>query len=92
MDNRKFDEAIAVFMNTRMNHLGEEESSELQEAALSYKECAKRLLHTLNSEQTILWNDIESAYSLLDGETMSFYYKAGFADAINFILNLNLKS
>ena len=88
MNTDKFDEAIDDFINTRINHFGEEESAELQKAVQAYKRCADKLFYTLNAEQASLWNNIESAYSLVDGETMSFFYKAGFADALSFIYKM----
>lgn len=88
MNIDKFDEAAQDFINARINHFGEEESAELQKAVQAYKRCADKLLYTLNAEQASLWNHIESANSLVDGETMNFYYRAGFSDALNFIFKM----
>ncbi len=88
MENNKFNEAVEDFIDTRINHFGEEETDGLQEAAKSYKKYVEKLFITLNPEQVRLWNDIESAQSLLSGEMMSFYYKAGFADALDFIYKM----
>ena len=43
------------------------------------------VVNTLNSEQRLIYNTCEDAYLLLDGETINFYYRAGFSDAIRFL-------
>lgn len=88
LDNEKLGEAVEEFIGLRINQYGSDEPAVLQEIAEVYKESVDRLLPTLNLEQLRLWNKIESAQSLLDGETMNYYYRAGFADALSFIFKM----
>jgi len=86
--DKKFNEALEEFINQRINDLGEEESDELSQAAVTIKVFEEKLTATLRPEQIKLWNEYETAYSLLDGETVNFYYRAGFADALSFIFKM----
>jgi hypothetical protein len=88
LDNDTLSEAVEEFISSRINEYGSDVPAVLQETAQTYKECADRLLPTLSPEQEGLWNKIDSAQSLLDGETMNYYYRAGFADALSFIFKM----
>lgn len=88
LDNDRFNEAVEEFISLRINQYGSDEPAVLQETAQCYKECSDRLQPTLSPEQQRLWNKIETAQSLLDGETMNYYYRAGFADALSFIFKM----
>jgi hypothetical protein len=46
----------------------------------------ERLRETLTEEQKLLLRDCENAYRVAEGETEQFYYRAGFSDAIKFLL------
>ncbi len=88
LDNDKFNEATEEFINLRINQYGSDEPAVLQETAQAYKKCVDKLLPTLSPEQEKIWNKIETAQSLLDGETMNYYYRAGFTDALSFIFKI----
>ena len=70
----------------RINYHGENESKGLARAANEFITAADCLKETLSKEQTALFFEAESKFSDLDGEQMRFYYEAGFADAIRFIM------
>jgi hypothetical protein len=92
LDNDTLSEAVEEFISSRINQNGSDEPAVLQETAQAYKETVDRLLPTLSPEQLRLWNKIESAQSLLDGETMNYYYRAGFADALSLIFRMGGKN
>ena len=78
--------AIAEFVTTRVNHHGENEPENISKAAAKLCGYAGRLQETLTHEQGFLFMDCEDAYAEVDGETMRYYYKAGFGDAIGFLM------
>lgn len=79
-------EAIDVFILERINDCGSRENPTLQDAYASFADVAKRLKETLLSEQQSLFTGCENAFALVDGETMNCYYRAGFSDAVLFLL------
>ena len=70
----------------RINYHGANESKGLIHAAVAFKAIVDCLKETPTVEQTSLFLEAESKFSDLDGEQMRFYYEAGFADAIRFIM------
>jgi len=78
--------AAMELVTERINYHGANESKGLLHAADVFKAVADRLKETLTEEQISLFMDCETFYSDLDGEQMRFYYEAGFADAIKFIM------
>lgn len=46
----------------------------------------KRQWQSLRNQRKSLYRECENAYALVDGETMQCYYRAGFADAVLFLL------
>ena len=46
----------------------------------------RNLKRSLSDQQEILYRECENAYALVDGETMQCYYRAGFADAVLFLM------
>ena len=79
-------EAIDQLVLERINDRGSRANPALQDAYDHFAKAAKRLKATLTSEQRSLFIDCENAYSLVDGETMNCYYRAGFSDAVTFLL------
>lgn len=79
------EKAIDDFIVSRINYHGSNESECLKEAYLSFSDAVQKLRNTLTPEQEILFRKCENAYCVLDGETINFYYQAGFSDAICFL-------
>ena len=46
----------------------------------------EKLKLSLSDQQKTLYRECENAYALVDGETMQCYYRAGFADAVVFLI------
>lgn len=80
-------EAIEHLVLERINGYGANESAAVQAAYRQFDEAATRLKATLTPEQRNLFIDCENAISEVDGETMNFYYRAGFADAVTLMNN-----
>ena len=85
MDRNNLHDVLEELILERINahHLNEPEA-----VSAAYSQFAARseaLRNTLNGEQKLIYNNCEDAYLLLDGETINFYYRAGFSDAIRFI-------
>jgi len=79
------EKSIDDFIVSRINYHGSNESECLKEAYLSFSDTVQKLRDTLTPEQEILFRKCENAYDVLDGETINFYYQAGFSDAICFL-------
>ena len=79
------EKAIDDFIVSRINYHGSNESEYLKEAYLSFSDAVQTLRDTLTPEQEVLFRKCENAYGVLDGETINFYYHAGFSDAICFL-------
>ena len=75
------EELILERINT--HHLTEPES--VADAYSQFAASTETLRNTLNIEQKLIYNTCEDAYLLLEGETINFYYRAGFSDAIRFL-------
>lgn len=81
------EKAIEDFVVSRINYHGSNESECLKDAYLNFRNEVQKLRDTLTPEQEILFRKCENAYGILDGETINFYYQAGFSDAICFLKN-----
>lgn len=79
------EKAIEDFVVSRINYHGSNENECLKEAYLNFRNEVQKLRDTLTPEQEILFKKCENAYGVLDGETINFYYQAGFSDAICFL-------
>lgn len=79
-------EAIDTFILERINNCGSRTNPALRDAYTSYADKVKKLKETLSSEQQSLFIDCENPFALVDGETMNCYYRAGFSDAVLFLL------
>ena len=75
------------FITERVNYHGQNEPDAVYEAYMDLHTKAERLRDTLNNEQAILLRKCEDVYRFDDGETMRFYYTAGFGDAIRFLMD-----
>lgn len=86
MPNKKMDEAVEEFILRRINDWGSGESQGLQAAIEQWRLNTEKLKMSLSDQQKTLYRECENAYALVDGETMQCYYRAGFADAVVFLI------
>ncbi len=84
MQDAKMHEAMEQFILQRLNDHGSNESPVLTDAYAQFEETAHALLATLNDSQRKRYQGCVDAYSLVDGEALQFYYRAGFSDAVLF--------
>ena len=75
------------FINQRVSYYAKNETEAVNGAFMELRACADRLREALNEEQERLLRFCENAYHIADGESCRFYYKAGFDDAIRFLMN-----
>ena len=85
--DENFGKVSEEFITQRVNWHGSHESEAVNGAYMELRSRAERLRETLTEEQRLLLRDCENAYRVADGETERFYYKAGFSDAIRFLLH-----
>ena len=83
----KLKSAIEQFILQRVNDCGAKGSESLQGAYQHFMSCAKELKSTLTPEQKKLFLNLENAYIIVDGETQQCYYRAGFSDAVMFLMS-----
>ena len=86
MLNKEMRTAVEEFILQRINTCGAHESPGLQTAREQFKLCIEKLNQTLSDQQNSLYRECENTYALVDGEAMQCYYRAGFADAVVFLL------
>lgn len=86
MSDKEMRTAVEDFILQRINTCGFHESTGLQEASEQFKRCTEKLSRSLSNQQGTLYRECENAYALVDGETMQCYYRAGFADAVVFLM------
>ena len=77
--------AIEEFIIRRIDDHNAAEPEVLQDAFQRFNGCVEALRAVLPQELSRLFRQCEDAYSLLDGETINAYYRAGFSDAIAFL-------
>ena len=77
----------AEFITERVNFHGRQESGNIGEAAEKLCAAVGNLRQTLTDEQVLMLMDCENFFAEVDGETMRYYFKAGFGDAIRFLLD-----
>lgn len=86
MPNKKMDEAVEEFILRRINDWGSDEPQGLQATIEQWRLNTAKLKLSLSDQQKTLYRECENAYALVDGETMQCYYRAGFADAVLFLM------
>ncbi|MEG1385570.1 MAG: hypothetical protein RSD08_09750 [Oscillospiraceae bacterium] len=86
MNDETMNEAMAEFINRRINWQGSHESQLMQDALAVFIESANMLEKTLDDKQKKLFRMCEDAYASVEGEAMNSYYRAGFSDAVTFVL------
>jgi len=80
------------FITQRLGWHGQNETDAVNGAYMELRALVERLSKTLAEEQRLLLRDCKNAYRVSTGETERFYYKAGFGDAINFLLHFGEES
>ena len=80
------------FITQRLSWHGQNETEAVNGAYMELRALVERLSETLTEEQQLLLRDCENAYRVSIGETERFFYKAGFSDAINFLLHFGEES
>jgi len=84
--DRSLYKATEDFISRRINDHGLNEKDAVTDAYQAFRDAAKRLRETLDARQDDLFKVCEDAYGFIDGETSYYYYKAGFGDALRFLL------
>lgn len=79
MQEERLKKAIDEFILQRINDCGFENNTKLETEYENFN----KVLEILTEEEA---NKIENAYSKVLGETMDCYYRAGFYDAIKFLM------
>jgi len=74
------------FITSRVNYYGKNETKAVSGSFMGLCDCAERLKATLTAEQISLFHAMENAYRLENGESIRFYWKSGFADALQFLM------
>lgn len=85
MMDEAMSKAIEDFIIRRIDDHNAAEPETLQEAFQKFNGCVEALRAALPEELNRLLRRCEDTYSLLDGETINTYYRAGFSDAIAFL-------
>jgi hypothetical protein len=86
MDNNMYT-VTAELITERVNHHGAREPGIIGDAVTKMCGSVEQLRETLNEGQILILRDAENHYADVDGETMRYYYKAGFGDALRFLLD-----
>ena len=86
MNGETMKTAIDAFILERINDCGSKSNESLSDAIEQLSVCTAKLRNVLSDEQRALLTACKNAYSVVDGETMNCYYRAGFADAVLFLL------
>lgn len=86
MQNESFEKAVESFMEQRIANCGMRGSNSLKEAYQQFEQALRTLKSMLTPEQANAFVRLENAYSQVDGETTNCYYRAGFSDAVQFLL------
>ena len=92
MTDEELKKAIDEFVQKRINSCSVHESEAVEEAYDNLYESVESLRDSLSPEQEELLTDCENAYSVMEGEIMNCYYRAGFSDAVKFLLSWGNKT
>ena len=87
--DKDFNKAKSEFITQRINSHSGNEPENVNGAYMELRSLVDRLRETLSEEQKIILRGVEDAYHVADGETERYYYKAGFNDAIRFLLHFD---
>ncbi len=84
--DEKLMRAISGFITQRVNDLGADAPETVTDAITQAEDCMERLAAVLSPAQTLLLRELEDALGLQVGEETRYYYRAGFYDAVRFLL------
>lgn len=84
--DEKLQAAMDNFLQQRMTDCAMRDNESLQNAYQHFEHCLDDLKAALSPEQAAALVALENAFSLVDGETQNCYYRAGFSDAVVFLL------
>ena len=84
--DEKLMRAISEFVTQRVNDLGADAPETITDAITRVEGCMEMLAAVLSSEQSALLRELEGALGLQVGEETRYYYRAGFNDAVRFLL------
>ncbi len=84
--DEKLQAAMDNFLQQRMTDCAMRDNEGLQSAYQHFESCLGVLKESLSPEQAAALVALENAFSLVDGETQNCYYRAGFSDAVVFLL------
>ena len=87
--DESLNDAVEEFIQRRVLDCGKAEHNELQSGYARLESLREQLEETLSAEQKKLFIKLLNEYSISDGETMQVYYRAGFADAMQFVFGWN---
>ena len=84
--DRSLQKALDDFILERVNSCSVNESKAVGEAYDALYESTERLRDKITPGQEKLLTACDNAFSLYEGEIMNCYYRAGFSDAVVFLL------
>ena len=84
--DEKLMRAISEFVTQRINDLGADAPETITDAITWVEDRMERLAAALSPAQTLLLRELEDALGLQVGEETRYYYRAGFYDAVRFLL------
>ena len=82
-------DAVEEFIQRRVIDCGKAEHSELQNGYERLESLKEQLEAMFSAEQKKRFIKFLNEYAISDGETMQVYYRAGFADAMQFVFSWN---
>lgn len=86
MNDASMRQEMESFIDQRLNDHGRKESLSVQNAWSDFNIKRDALEGTLSHEQRKLLTACENALMVVDGETRDYFYRAGFSDAVFFLL------
>ena len=84
--DEKLMRAISEFVTRRINDLGADAPEMVTDAVSEAEEQKERLAAALSEEQRPLLRAFENALGVQSGEETRYCYRAGFGDAIRFLM------
>ena len=79
-------QATSDLITTRVNFHGRRETDVVSDAFAELKAKIESLNEKLDENQQLLLRAVENAVTAVIGENSRYYYKAGFGDAIGFVI------
>lgn len=86
MPDKYMKKAVEDFIVQRINDHSRNVSAELQKAMDTFEENCEKLKKSVFDENMKLYTACENTFMQLEGETLDYYYRTGFSDAVLFLL------